>query len=44
MWKRQCISNGGCATFIKSTLSSLPIYFLSLLHHPRKVRLRLDQI
>ena len=30
IWKRQYISKVGCATLIKSTLSSLPIYFLSL--------------
>ena len=30
-WKRQYISKGGRITLIQSTLSSLPIYFLSLL-------------
>ena len=29
-WKRQYISKGGRLTLIQSTLSSLPIYFLSL--------------
>ena len=43
-WKRQCISKGGRITPILSTLSSLPIYFMSLLCMPRMVRLRLEHI
>ena len=31
MWKRQYISKGGKGALIRSTLSNLPIYFMSLL-------------
>ena len=44
MWKRQYISKGGRITLSRSTLSSLAIYFMSLLCMPRMVRLRLEQI
>lgn len=30
-WKRNCLSKGGRFTLIKSTLSNLPIYYLSTL-------------
>ena len=43
-WKRQYISKDGRITLIKSMLSSMPLYFLSLLPLPRKVKLRLDKI
>ncbi|RVX10737.1 Transposon TX1 uncharacterized 149 kDa protein [Vitis vinifera] len=35
MWKRQFISKGGRITLIRSTLSSMPIYLISLLRIPR---------
>ena len=36
-WKIQYISKGGMVTLICNTLSSLPIYYLSLFHMPQKV-------
>ena len=44
MWKCQYISKGGRITLIRNTLSSLPIYLMSILHLPRVVRMRLEQI
>ena len=44
MWKRQYLSKGGRATLIRSTLSNLPIYFMSLLRLPSLIRWRLEQI
>ena len=44
IWKRQYISKGGRTTLIRSTLSNLPIYFMSLLRMPISVRQRLEQI
>ena len=38
MWKRQYISKGGRVTLIRSTLSNLPIYFMSLLRLPSSIR------
>ena len=43
-WKRQYISEGGRLTLIRSTLSSLPIYFLSLFRMPKIVCSRLKKI
>ena len=36
-WKRQYISKGGRTTLIRSTLPSLPIYYLSLFRMPKVV-------
>ena len=43
MWKRQYISKGGRITLIRSTLSNLPIYFMSIFQIPRAVRIRLER-
>jgi hypothetical protein len=43
-WKRLYLSKGGKATLIKSTLSSLPTYFLSLFPIPAGVAHRLERI
>ena len=42
--KRQYISKGGRLTFIRSVLSNMPTYLLSLFWLPKKVKLRLDKI
>ena len=44
MWKRQFISKGERITLIRSTLSSMPIYLMSLLRIPIVVSLRLKKI
>ena len=44
MWKRQYISKGGRLTLSRSTLSCLPVYFMSLFRLLRRVRLRLEQM
>ncbi|RVW63723.1 putative ribonuclease H protein [Vitis vinifera] len=44
IWKRQYILKEGKLTLIQSTLSGMPIYFMSLFYLPRKVRLRLEKI
>ena len=43
-WEIQYISKGGRATLIRSALSSLPIYYLSLFRMPQKVCARLKRI
>ena len=44
LWKRQYISKGGRLTLLRNTLSSLPIYHMSLFRLPRRVKLRLERI
>ena len=43
-WKMQYISKGGKITLIHSTLSSLPIYYLSLFRISQKICTRLEKI
>ena len=43
-WKRMYLSKGGKVTLIKSSLSSLPTYFLSLLPLPGKVAKRIEKL
>lgn len=43
-WKRMYLSKGGRLTLIKSTLSNLPTYFLSLFPIPVTVARRLERI
>jgi hypothetical protein len=43
-WQRMYLSKGGRVTLIKSTLSSLPTYFLSLFPMPNSVAMRIDKI
>ena len=43
-WQRMYLSKGGRVTLIKSTLSSLPTYFLSLFPMPSSVALHIDKI
>ena len=44
MWKRIYISKGGRIILIRSTLPSLPIYFMSLFPIPRSIRMRFEWI
>jgi hypothetical protein len=43
-WKRLYLSKGGRVTLIKSTLSNLPTYFLSLFHIPSSVANRIEKL
>ena len=43
-WKRLYLSKGGRLTLLKSTLSSLPTYYLSLFTIPKAVVTRLEGI
>ena len=43
-WKRQYISKGGRLTLIRSTMSNLPIYIMSLFYLPKGVKERLEKI
>ena len=44
IWKRRYISKGGRVTLIRSTLSNLPIYFMTLFWIPSLVCKRLEKI
>ena len=43
-WKQKYLSFGGRVTLIRSTLTSIPIYFLSFFRIPTKVAAKLTQI
>ena len=43
-WKRLYLSKGGRVTLIKSTLSNLPTYFLSLFPIPASVANRIERL
>jgi len=43
-WKRMYLSKGGRVTLIKSTLSNLPMYFLSLFSIPAGVANRIEKL
>ncbi|KAG2719696.1 hypothetical protein I3760_02G002200, partial [Carya illinoinensis] len=43
-WKRLYLSKGGRTTLIKSTLSNLPTYFLSLFPIPASVAVRIEKL
>ena len=44
LWKRQYISKGGRITLIKTTMSSMPLYQMSLFHMPKTVARRLEKL
>jgi hypothetical protein len=43
-WKKLYLSKGGCLTLLKSTLSSLPTYYLSLFTIPKHVAARIERL
>ncbi|XP_059650449.1 uncharacterized protein LOC132296254 [Cornus florida] len=43
-WKKQYLSKGGKVTLVKSTLSSLPTYFLSLFRIPASIVGRIEML
>ncbi|KAG2724060.1 hypothetical protein I3760_01G000400 [Carya illinoinensis] len=43
-WKRMYLSKGGRITLIKSTLSNIPTYFLSLFPIPARVAFRIEKL
>ena len=43
-WQKLYLSEGGCLTLLKSKLSSLPTYFLSLFTIPKSVANRLEKL
>ena len=44
LWKCKFLSFGGRVTLIKSVLSCLPVYYLSLFKMPMKVAKELDKL
>ena len=44
LWKRHYLLKGGRQTLTKSTLSTLPIYFMSLFDIPKRVAAKLKKI
>lgn len=44
LWKRQYLSMGGRLTLLKSILSGLPIYFMSLFIIPKSVAVTLERL
>ena len=43
-WKRMYLSKGGRLTLIKSTLSNIPMYYLSSFQIPGRVAKRIEKI
>ncbi|CAL5411877.1 unnamed protein product [Camellia sinensis] len=43
-WKRKLLSFGGRLTLIKSVLSSLPVYYLSIFKMPKSVITTIDRL
>ena len=44
LWKRQYISKGGRITLIKSTMTNMPVYQMSLFRMPKSVARRLEKL
>ncbi|RVW44800.1 hypothetical protein CK203_112481 [Vitis vinifera] len=44
LWKRQYLSKGGRLTLIKSTLSSIPLYQMSVFRMPKSVARRIEKL
>ncbi|RVW52584.1 Protein MICRORCHIDIA 7 [Vitis vinifera] len=44
LWKRQYLSKGGRLTLIKSTLSSFPLYQMSVFRMPKSVARRIEKL
>jgi hypothetical protein len=42
-WKRMYLSKGGRLTMIKSTLSNIPTYYLSMFHIPVRVAKHIEK-
>ena len=44
LWKRQYLSKGGRITLIKSTLSNIPLYQMSVFRMPKSVARRIEKL